>query len=506
MKKIIIKFIGAALCSAQFFSCDILRNDSFEVSAWTPGAGIKDEIITSVSLSFSQSADKTSAERAFSFTEDGENVKGTFSWSDKCLTFYPASPLAKNRDYELILGTEAKSVDGLSLEERFSGIFSTRTDGERPLIISILPPDESLITDTWAKVFIRFSIPVDLLSCINDISFTPAINGSWHLEDDNLKAVFNPVEQWVMGETYKINIESFFQSAGGKMLGHSETARWMIGDDKTPPALLEITAVDSNGINVFPLTKYDSATASPFVEITENVSWESDYGLKITFNEDINTDKIKNLITIIPALKYEINPSYGYSDSVAVIFTEKPEWKSRFDIKINSGITDRPGNKSLDSFTYKIYADGKNSMPPELVAIRLPENPQDYSSTNYALFKKENIFELFNIDVAEFEISTWIELYFDTAPEADIDLFSIMDLFKVTATNSALSFLPVRVIDNNFTVSDPDAGYKNKKRVEIQGVLSNTVDNGIVTFSVCKGLLDTKQNKNAKEMEIMVLK
>jgi hypothetical protein len=504
--KITIKFIGIASCFVALLSCDILRSDPFEVSAWTPGAGIKDENITNVSLHFSQSADAASVERSFSFTEDGERVKGSFSWNDKNLVFYPASPLQINRDYAITLGTDAKSADGVSLEERFSGIFSTRKDNDRPLIISISPNDESVISDTWSKVIIQFSMPVDLLSCINDISFSPNINGSWHLEDDGLKAVFEPEVQWSVGETYKINISSFFQSLGGKTVGRGITVRWTVGDDKTPPELLELTAVDSNGYCVFSLVEYNSATAAPFSGIIENASWESDYGLKLTFSEDVDLTKLKSLVIVEPALKYEIDPSCGYANSVTVIFTEKPGWKSRFDIKINSGIADRSGNKSSDSFIYKIYADGMNSMPPELVAIRVPENPQNSSSTDYAFFSRENIFELFKIGVAEFEVSTWIELYFDTAVGADIDLFSVMDLFKVTATNNSFAFSPVRVIDNGFTINEPAVGFTNTKRVEVQGLLSNTIDNGIITFSVGKGLLDTKQNQNNKEMKIMVIK
>jgi hypothetical protein len=506
MKKAIIKITGVLFSISLFLSCDVLRGEPFEVSAWTPGTGIKNEDIMGVALYFSQNADEASVEHSFSFTEDGEKIKGAFIWNDKCLTYHPASPLQNNKDYIISLGTDAKSTGGLSLEEKFSGSFSTRKDSEHPLVNSIFPGDESIIYDTWSKVYIQFSMPVDLLSCINDISFSPNINGSWHLEDDNLKAVFEPGEQWTIGMTYKINITSLLKSAGGKILGHGRTVRWTVGDDKSPPELLETTAINSNGENVYRLTGYDSKTAVPFSNIAENASWEADYRLKLTFNKDVDMNKIQNFITIEPALKYELNPSCGYSDTVIINFTEKPEWKSRFNVKIDPGIFDISGNKSLDSFIYKIYANGEDSMPPELIAVRLSEYPRDSFSTEYAFFVKENIFELFNIDVAEFEVETWIELYFDTAAGADIDMFSVMDLFKVTATNNAISFLPLRVTDNDFTITEAAAGYTNNKRVEVRGLLSNNVNKGIVTFSIGKGLLDTKQNKNTGEMKIAVIK
>ena len=83
----------------SFFSCDILRTSPFEVVEWSPGKayhGEPEKIL--ISLRFSHDPDKASAERHFSLNEDGNMVKGIFSWTGRKMRFLPLAPLSARQD------------------------------------------------------------------------------------------------------------------------------------------------------------------------------------------------------------------------------------------------------------------------------------------------------------------------------------------------------------------------------------------------------------------------
>ncbi|MDR2865529.1 MAG: Ig-like domain-containing protein [Spirochaetaceae bacterium] len=507
MRKTASFFVFVFLC-CQFVSCDILRERAFEILSWTPGSGVQ-EAPDYISLYFSHEPDQLSVERAFSFTEDGGNVRGRYLWEGKRLSFYPDRPLLKNKDYTLNLSVEAKSVSGISLEKKFEGKFSTRSDETHPFVTSIYPSDESVIDDLYSAISIQFSMAIDLLSCINEIKIEPHTSGVWHMENENTRAVFENAASWQAGKTYKITISPYFQSSGGKISGKTFEARFTAAGDKRPPVLEKIYALDAQDRLVFDLIKY--AGTSPVDVITENSLWEAEYKLKLQFNKNIDTSVLKTYLVIDPALKYDLEPPFAYTSSVLVRFIEKPAWKSRFNIKINAGIPDSSGNKSSDNFLYRIYANGPFSMPPQLLGVRLAKNPRgDHAAPSYTIITKDDLFKSLDIQQAEYpfdlDIETWVELYFDTAPDAEPDLFSVRDLLTISSTNNALSFVSKKIIGRDFTVPEAAPELSGKKRIEIQGVLRNSSNFGLITFAIGKGLLDTKQNRNPVEMRIQAVK
>ncbi|MCL2127760.1 MAG: Ig-like domain-containing protein, partial [Treponema sp.] len=89
-------------------SCDILRDSPFEVTEWTPGEGYHDRAESvSVSLSFSHDPDRASVEKNFSFSADGETVRGVFLWEGRRVSFLPFARLEPNRDYTVAVSANA---------------------------------------------------------------------------------------------------------------------------------------------------------------------------------------------------------------------------------------------------------------------------------------------------------------------------------------------------------------------------------------------------------------
>ncbi|GMO19077.1 MAG: hypothetical protein Pg6A_05800 [Termitinemataceae bacterium] len=505
MKQFIKKILFSVLTASFFYSCDILRDKPFEVSAWSPGGGIHtepDQI--KISLKFSHKADRAGTERAFTLRENGEIVKGSFLWDDKNMIFLPASLIEKNKDYEISLTTEAKTEDGLSLEERFEGKWTTRSGMVRPELVSVIPADGAYING-WTEIKIRFSVPVDVLSCINEISISPAIKGTWHIEDGGLAAIWSPAEQWKTGRRYKLSISPFFESAGGKSTGKNYELHWPAGSDTEAPLLEKIEVVDKNNSSLFELlpdTPQNAVNSSTFIE---NPLWERDYKFRLRWNEAIDVSKLKSVLSFEPSFKFNIQPSFGFSEEVIVSLVDTPEWGSRFNLKLQEGISDAAGNVNNERLFYRLLANGNRSMPPKLIGIRIARSTGDYK-----VFNIDKLYEYINLDPACFPYETDkaanFELYFDVAGGAKINLFSLMDVLKVTVTNGCLTFSPQAFVVNNFSEPAPAAEFAGKERVEVKGILRNTANEGVVRFIAGKGLSDSYGNASSAEVKIQLLK
>jgi len=126
------------------------------------------------------------------------------------------------------------------------------------------------------------------------------------------------------------------------------------------------------------------------------------------------------------------------------------------------------------------------------------------------VYNTENHFADFPIESYNYPfdigVNTWIELYFETAAGAAIDPISLMDRFRFTSTNSALSFSPRLIMLSAFSVQDPVPGWEDLTRVEIQGVLTNRPNTGMVTIETTAGLRDSLGNRNSETQRFLLLK
>jgi hypothetical protein len=491
-------------------SCDILRNSPYEVIAWTPGNGFHEAENIVVSLHLSRSGNRAKTEQAFSISEDGRPVRGTFKWDDKRLIFVPYSPLEINRDYLITLGTSAQDEKGLSLENKFLGFFTTRAPGERPRVISTEPHD-GIIVDSRDCISVSFSEPVTINSCITNISFIPAVAGSWRLDETGKLAFFYPLSPWKTGIRYRININSGLNSESGRTMGEDYYfyVNTIINGDSERPALLSVYAINLND------EAYEIETNNmPWSGLTEYAEWDSSFKLRLDFSEPVDTGSVKNRLSVEPYASLVMETPPGMASSIIFSFADKPAWQSSFLFKLNTGIRDEAGNETDEVRFFKIRVANENSKPPSLIGIRLPLAPRKsyIEEQNPQTFTPNDLYADFNLDFDEIYFSNvtfidfWVEFYFDTAPNTRIDIFSLMDLFRMEITNRAITFSPRHIEVNNFTWSEPAKGWEEYDRVEMRGSLSNSVRSGVVMFCINNGLEDTRGNKSMESFRISLLK
>jgi len=504
MKKLFLLCLSV-IC---FFSCDILRFSPFEVTSWSPGEGYHSNSENlAVSLKFSLEPDKDSVERYFSLTGNNGRIKGNFYWQGRKVTFVPVTPFEINNDYNLSLSAEAHDTNGLSMDTAFEKNFTTRPGKGRPFLISCSPSMYEEIEDLRTEVRLVFSIPVPLSALYGNVSFSPSMTGIWRQEEDGKTAVFTPSVPWTKNKRYEIRYSTSLTDNNGMNIGNDFKSIFIMGIDKEIPSLIQANRITKEGkyILLVPDTTGFTGAAEKF---TENSGWEKEDRLSLVFSKPVDSVSVKNYLNVedAPSLFPETVP--GFNAEFVFYFDAAPVYESRFVLRIKPGIKDNAGNESKDEYIYRIFANGESSKPPRLMGIRMAMSPQN--NTNLVFFGADKIFE--NIPItdenypASVSVKTWIELYFDAAQGASIDVFSVMELFRVDTTNNVLTFSPRQIKTEHFSIPEPQSGWENYERIEITGNLTNSIYFGIVNFQIGPGLKDSLGNKNDKLLRISTIK
>ncbi|MDR2103912.1 MAG: Ig-like domain-containing protein [Treponema sp.] len=484
-------------------SCDLLRDSKFEVEAWTPGKGYHsspDDIL--VSVLFSHDPHLTGTEQAFSLSEDGLGVTGSISWEGRRLFFTPAAPLEADRNYLITVLPDASDTEGVSLEKKFEASFTTRPESARPKLVSLYPPDEGILPPGRDRVELGFSEVISLNSCVDFISLSPSQAGSWQLSADEKTAIFTPSEPWITGSRYRLSLSSLFPGKTGLTMGEDFFSHFTVGSDAVPPVLAGAYRLDALG------------NAEELTPEGENVRWEGDTRFRLDFSEPVSTASLIKCLGVEPGPSLVLETPPGFTASAVFRFSEPPAYGSRFFIRLSGGVLDAGENTSDETYIFRIYADGPASRPPELVGIRLPVVPWKLNGAgkDELSFPLDQPFTVLPLtgDITEVDYGAgkpaWVELYFDTAEGASPDLFSVRELFRVEATNNALSFSPRSVVGEGFSSPEPAPEWRAYKRVEVRGELTDTTNSGVVSFSLGSGLVDTRGNRNERVFRLPLLK
>jgi len=94
-----------------------------------------------IELEFSEGMDTTSVEQAFTLTNGGSPLAGTFQWSDNTMSFYPSAKLTDLNTYSATITTGAKDDSGNPIQAQFNfsftvGVVIDIAAGDRHTIIA----------------------------------------------------------------------------------------------------------------------------------------------------------------------------------------------------------------------------------------------------------------------------------------------------------------------------------------------------------------------------------
>jgi hypothetical protein len=387
----------------------------------------------SIVITFSTQPSEESIKKAFSMTEDGQSVSGSFIFNDKTVQFILINGFRDNREYRITLTTTAEDKKGNSLLKDFEYQFFTKQDIEAPLILTISPENESDLTEPPEKISIAFSKPVDTVSFGRALSISPTV--TYVLEWDSEYTIVDiiPIKPLTEGTRYTLTVSTTLTDTYRNALLTSFISTFLYGLDRNPP---EISVV----------WKTPDGTSDSLAPDMVNQGIPSDSDLIIGFDKRVFIDAIAGFIEITPSISITVTPDLVKKNNALIKLNQKPEWGKNYTLKIKKGITDTSGNKTETELLYSLIFNAEEHRPVTFAGGILNNN-SDYKYINSA-----SDYSAITLDVTYFEpggqVEKSTELYyaFRISTEADsLTLASSMQAISISTRNSC-AYISIRTM------------------------------------------------------------
>ena len=119
-------------------------------------------VVPSISVHFSEAVEHFGAEQAFSLSDGGGDIKGSFIWSDNTMIFGPDGELEEFTIYSIeVLGGMVADSSGNVMGNAFLSSFTTGADTHPPHLNNWIPEHQSVDVPQRVKIELEFSEPMD---------------------------------------------------------------------------------------------------------------------------------------------------------------------------------------------------------------------------------------------------------------------------------------------------------------------------------------------------------
>jgi len=302
----------------------------------TPERGEELPLDGAIKLVFDRPMDRASVEVAFSLLP---YVAGTFTWPDgRTLCYSPASLLARDQTYEVILSTAATDPEGHPLKEAYR--FCFRTVGYLK-VTQVIPAPGTKETEADSTITVIFNRPVVPLMAVSDpayaalpypVVFNPGIEGKGEWLNTSIY-LFTPSEPLAGGTTYTACVAAGLTDTTGGIL--AEDYLWTFSTQ--PPDVVWVSP--DEGKKLVPV----------------------DTTIKITFNMPIDLPSAQERFTLRRTSLWGellVQRVAGTFDIEGNTLTFTPnEWldfDQKYVVSLGAGITSASGGLGmLDDYTWR---------------------------------------------------------------------------------------------------------------------------------------------------------
>ena len=393
-----------------------------------------------VTVVFSQVPTKDSVERAFKITENGNTKTGNLIFKDERVLFYPDLPFRKDADYILTVTTAAETAAGVSLAQTYVKKFTLKPEHEAPHILSVNPADNQVIDDTCTSLLIQFSEPVDTVSCIKAVSFSPSFKWIYSFSSDKKNLTITFSEQLLRGKRYTMTVASSLQDMHGNTLINPYVSSFYYGDDTTAP---EYTVSFRN----------ISGTQTPFVPNTMNHNVPLNTQIVINCTEKIKTDTVQNLIGFTPPLQTAVKADNENGQTIYIDLKNKAQWNTAYRLRIKKGMSDLYGNILQEDGYFDFMCDNEKNRPVKIVKGFFEIFVHKTGTQRFLIIDEKTPYQSFLLKVEDFPVTqTGNErsavLYYVVEVSADaqtIPLISAMENIRISSTNACVSIIPKNI-------------------------------------------------------------
>jgi hypothetical protein len=377
-----------------------------------------------IKIGFSKAMDKSTVQESFSLIK-GSKILGEFEWiDDSTFVFMPNENLQPDSDYDLIISTDAKDLDGNNLQNLHISKFKTSPsqDTIAPKIW-IEPTDKSTNVQLNKEIIITFSEPMNTQSVENAITLNPqaicdkkwkykqilqykcnlqtGIKYNLIVSSNSKDRAGNSLQNFfseftttstildIIPPTFTINdlnnldpegsiVITFSEPINVETLGSSFLLTGQSGNVQLIPEWnLENTILTLTPKNLIPLTSYIFNINPTLKDLSGNLLSLGNYQQTITFRTG---NLIAPTLEILSPLTQEVSSPVNitlktnkastcrFSDS-NVPYNQMPilnNFQSYFDNKINAKISEFPASQEIKDIYVSCKAnfqDGESSLP-----------------------------------------------------------------------------------------------------------------------------------------------
>lgn len=415
----------------SFEGCKFFRIEPLIITRVTPDTVIVDTAtVSNIDVYFSASANKRTAEGAFSLLKDGEKQQGIITWPDADhMTFSPYEPLTPIGHYEIHVDTTAEDEDGNSLEEEFSHVFRGMGDETRPTVLSISPDNEAKIDLLKPIIQATFSEPMNVSSVIDDFSLEPDAGGYFLETGGGTVFTYVLTEDLKFQKNYTITIGDSVKDLAGNKSGKKRTQTFYTGTESIKPSIISI--IDDTTLTPIILDDPEDET------FTVTTGLEKDMRIKVVFSEAMDPVKTEEGILLTPSIEYDASWDAS-GNSVTLSASEPFKYGETYTLSIQETCCDIVGNTLGQTENFSFVTNGSKSLPPKIARIDFLNVFTGSTPVSTVTLGHLGSIE-FDMAYSTSSVIGFFDVYLQMAETATIDLFKFIDCFSVTATNASIT-------------------------------------------------------------------
>lgn len=420
-------FYSSIICliTILLFSCADIQFPDFYVS----NCNFTSE---GVLINFSNTPNEYLLKKAFTMTEDDNNVKGTLIFLGNSVIYYPENGIRDNYIYEISISTSAEDINGKSLETEYKTVYTNRPEFVRPTVVSITPESETVQLNNVENIIIEFSEPVDEKSFEDAFSLSPSCEYLKVWDNEKKQVTISPTHTLQNSTRYEIKISKELKDKYRNNMLHDFTATFVNNDDHIKPTF---NINYSHNQSVYQLSDTNLNSLVP-----DNVEF------KIDFSEKMTIDYISSYIKIEPTLNLSVIPNNNLKNTATVKITSGIEWGNEYTLKVLKGLKDLSGNQIDNDYSYKIKFNNESFRPVTVnkVLLDLKNSTTEYATiTNFCT----QTFAVEEFPTTNTPVSTDLYFFFNISENAlSIVDFSLMDNLSIEFTNSCFESVIIKSI------------------------------------------------------------
>lgn len=293
-------------------------------------------------------------EKNFFILDAAGQMAGEVSYQDKTAIFKPSQPLERGRQYNAVLTTGIKDLDGIPLPSNFTWSFLTEGEGGEdtipPKIEATVPKaGENNISHT-APILVVFSEPIDPNTINAETFFIKDVSGSYTYDEASRTAQLSP-SRLDVSKTYTVTVTTGVRDRAGNPLAQEETWSFRTARDTSPPQIKERSPGENAG----------------------GVSVNS--SITVTFDEVVKRETLQSRFVLVgPSGEVQATFSYQASSSLAILdpLTDLAG-ETTYQVFVRRGVEDLSGNATTSDVSWSFTTGRAPDITPPLLSARQPE-------------------------------------------------------------------------------------------------------------------------------------